>query len=562
MNVLGLNYIFHDTASCIVSDGELAVAIEEERLTRKKHTQSFPLESISACLLQTHLTPDDIEHVAVSVRPEKMLSEKLCYAAHLNGNSAPFLAYEFDRLRSRHLKFWSWFHATWPDPQHTPQVHFVEHHIAHAAGSYFVSPWRRAALLSVDGWGEWTTTWLGVATDSEIRCIGESSFPHSLGLFYSAATEFCGFQANFDEGKTMGLAPWGHATRFYQAVASMVAVDRFGSVTLDMSWFDHAALGGRFFGEKFCSAFGAPRAKGGPIEQHHKDVAAAFQAVLEDKLVSLCGVLERETDTEYLVMGGGVALNSVANGRVLRETRFRDMYVMPGSGDNGTCIGAAYQVFNGELRQQKRYHHNTPFLGREYTDREIKEVLDECKLSYRRSSDVCGETARLLKDGRIVGWFQGRMEFGARALGNRSILADASIPGMKDRINSEVKHREAFRPFAPSVAVEHRDRYFDTHVDSPFMLQVCPVLESARCAIEAAVHVDGTARLQTVDRSINPRYHELLTRFGELSGHPVLLNTSFNVMDEPIVESPLHAVRCYFSTGLDNLVIGDYVISK
>src|SRR5581483_7219957 len=252
-----------------------------------------------------------------------------------------------------------------------------------------------------------------------------------------------------------------------------------GSVTLDMSWFDHAALGGRFFGEKFCSAFGAPRAKGGPIEQHHKDVAAAFQAVLEDKLVSLCGVLERETDTEYLVMGGGVALNSVANGRVLRETRFRDMYVMPGSGDNGTCIGAAYQVFNGELRQQKRYHHNTPFLGREYTDREIKEVLDECKLSYRRSSDVCGETARLLKDGRIVGWFQGRMEFGARALGNRSILADASIPGMKDRINSEVKPREAFRPFAPSVAVEHRDRYFDTHVDSPFMLQVCPVLESA-----------------------------------------------------------------------------------
>ena len=562
MIVLGLNYIFHDTSSCIVRDGELAVAIEEERVTRKKHTQDFPLESIKACLRQARLTPNDIEHVVVSVRPEKMLSEKLCYAARLNGGGAPFLAYEFDRLRSRHLKFWSWLQTTWPDPQRSPQVHFVEHHLAHAAGSYYVSPWRRAALLSVDGWGEWTTTWLGAAVDSDVKCISESVFPHSLGLFYSAATEFCGFQANFDEGKTMGLAPTGDTTRFYRTVESMVDVDRSGRVTLDMSWFDHHALGGNFCGEKFFSRFGAARLKGDAIERNHRDVAAAFQQVLEEKLILLCGVLERETDAEYLVMGGGVALNSVANGRVLRETRFRDMYVMPGAGDNGTCIGAAYQVFNGELRQERRYHHNNPFLGRDYTEREIRNILDRCKLSYRRSDDICRETARLLKDGRIVGWFQGRMEFGARALGNRSILADPSIPGMKDQINSEVKHRETFRPFAPSVTVEHRDRYFDIRVDSPFMLQVCPVRESALQAVAAAVHVDGSARLQTVDRSSNPRYHELLTRFAELSGHPVLLNTSFNIMEEPIVESPLDAIRCFFSTGLDDLVIGDYLVRK
>lgn len=562
MNVLGLNYIFHDTAACIVRDGELAVAIEEERITRRKHTQSFPVEAIKACLQQAQLTPEDIQHVAVSVRPEKMLSEKLCYAAGLNGAAAPFLEYEFDRLRSRHLSFWSWYQATWRDPQCSPRVHFVEHHIAHAVGSYYVSPWKKAALLSVDGWGEWTTTWLGLAIDSDVRCISESVFPHSLGLFYSAATEFCGFQPNFDEGKTMGLAPTGDATRFHRDVADMVDVDRSGQVTLDMSWFDHRALGGNFFGEKFLGRFGSPRRKDGAIEQNHRDVAAAFQRVLEEKLISLCGALERQTDAEYLVMGGGVALNSVANGRVLRETRFRDLYVMPGAGDNGTCIGAAYQVFNGELRQEQRHHHNNPFLGRDYTDRAIRTTLEQCKVSYRRSEDVCRETARLLRDGRIVGWFQGRMEFGARALGNRSILADPSIPGMKDRINSEVKHREAFRPFAPSVPVEHRDRYFDIHVDSPFMLQVCPVRESARQVIAATVHVDGSARLQTVDRSSNPRYHELLTRFAELSGHPVLLNTSFNIMEEPIVESPLDALRCFFSTGLDSLVIGDYLIGK
>jgi carbamoyltransferase len=562
MNVLGLNYIFHDAAACIVCDGELAVAIEEERLTRRKHTHEFPFESIQACLRHAHLSARDIDHVAVSVRPEKMLSEKLRYAAGLDGGSAPFLAYEFERLRARHLKFWSWFHSTWPDPQASPQVHFVEHHLAHASGSYYVSPWTNAALLSADGWGEWATTWLGAAVGSQVRCISESLFPHSLGLFYSAATEFCGFKPNFDEGKTMGLAPTGDPTRFYRDVESMVEVDRRGRLTLDMSWFDHGTLAGKFFGRKFCSHFGIPREKGAAIDQHHRDIAAAFQQVLEEKLISLCGVLERETDAEYLVMGGGVALNSVANGRILRETRFRDMYVMPGAGDNGTCIGAAYQVFNGELRHERRFHLNNPFLGRDYTAREIKTVLDECKISYRLSNDVCADTAELLKRGRIVGWFQGRMEFGARALGNRSILADASISGMKDRINAEVKHREAFRPFAPSVAVEYRDRYFDIHVDSPFMLQVCPVRESARQAIAAVVHVDGSARLQTVDRSINPRYHELLTRFAELSGHPVLLNTSFNVMDEPIVESPLHAIQCFFSTGLDDLVIGDYMIGK
>lgn len=562
MNILGLNYIFHDTSACIVSDGDLVVAVEEERLTREKHTAAFPHQAITACLRQAKLSLSDIDHVAVSVQPEKMLSEKLAYAARLKDAARPFLAYEFDRPEARHITFWTWIQDSWPGGRAAPEVSFIEHHVAHAVGSYFVSPWEEAALLSVDGWGEWTTTWLGAATGLQIHKVTESVFPHSLGLFYSAATQFCGFRPNYDEGKTMGLAPAGDATRFYRDVNSMVEITPVGQVHLDMSWFAFDALEEGLCAEKLHDRFGAPRRKRGPIEQHHKDVAAAFQRVLEEKVLALCNILEKSTDAEHLVIAGGVALNSVTNGRLIRETRFRDLYVMPGAGDNGTCIGAAYALYNGRLKQRKRYHHNDPYIGTEYSDEEIRRTLTECKVSHRRCADVCRETAALLHAGRIVGWFQGRMEFGARSLGNRSILANPSIPDMKDRINSQVKHRESFRPFAPSVPVEDCRSYFDIRVDSPFMLKVCPVREHRRRDIPAVTHVDGSARVQTVQSTVNGRYHELLTRFGELSGHPVLLNTSFNVMDEPIVESPLDAIRCFFSTGLDDLVIGDYLISK
>jgi len=336
MNILGINYIFHDTSVCIVADGELVVAIEEERLTRKKHTQEFPYHSINACLRRARLSAADIGHIAVSVQPEKMISEKLSYAARLNGSAHTFMSYEFDRCHARHVKFWSWFHSTWPTSRTQPKVHFVEHHAAHAEGSYYVSPYRRAALLSLDGWGEWTTTWLGYADESGIRPLGESVFPHSTSLFYSAATECCGFQQNYYEGKTMGLAPTGDATRFYDDVNRMIDITASGEVRLDMSWFEFEALGGRLCGEKFHRVFGSPRVGNAAIESHHRDVAAAFQLVLEEKAIALCGVLERSTDAEHLVLGGGVALNSVMNGRLLRETRFRDIYVMPGAGDNGT----------------------------------------------------------------------------------------------------------------------------------------------------------------------------------------------------------------------------------
>lgn len=562
MNILGINYIFHDTSACIVSNGKLVFAVEEERLTRDKHTHKFPEHAIRACLEELNTTPEDIDHVAVSINPGRYTMRKAWHAAKLPSGKGTFFDYEFLRIRRRTNALKRWYNRLWRGRRRRPQLHFVDHHLAHIGGSYFVSPYEKAALLSIDGWGEWSTAWLGYAEGLRLSQLSESLFPHSLGCFYSAATEYCGFKPNYDEGKTMGLAPTGDPERFLPIVEQMVRIDEDGRIQVDLDYFCYRDAGGRFFGRKFEEVFGQARREGEQIATHHQDVAAAFQKVLETRVLEMCRVLERRTDADRLVIAGGVALNSVMNGRIIRETRFQDLYVMPGAGDNGTCIGAAYQVFNGILGDRRRVVHDDPYLGSSYSDPSIRATLEECKLRYRRLDDVAAETARLLQDGKIIGWFQGRMEFGPRSLGNRSILANPTIPGMKDKVNAEVKHREAFRPFAPSVPSESKTEYFDIMVDTPFMLKVCDVWPEKRAAIPAVTHVDGTARLQTVHRESNPLFHSLLTEFGRLTGVPVLLNTSFNVMGEPIIESPIQAIQCAFSTGLDALVMGSYLVEK
>ena len=563
MIILGLNYAFHDSSACIVRDNELIFAIEEERLTREKHTQKFPYEAATACLNWDEISADEIDRIAVSINPSKEISTKLAYAATLNGNYHKFIEYEFERVQKRHLAFWEWYHAIWGENGGTgPQVHFVDHHDAHVVGSHCVSPWKDSALLSIDGWGEWTTTWLGEASGTQITRISESFFPNSLGVFYSAVTEFCGFKPNYDEGKTMGLAPTGNADRFSKLVEAMVDIDEDGRVFIDQSWFNSEFQSRRLCNEKFHSHFGSPRRAREDLAPHHRDVAAAFQRVLEEKVLKIARVLEENTSAENLVFAGGVALNSVLNGRLLRETRFRDIYIMPGAGDNGTCIGAAAYVHSKTLGMTPRIRHDDPYLGTEFSNECVKQRLDEFKLTYKASNDICADTAKLLADGKIVGWFQGRMEFGPRALGNRSILADPSCPEMKDKVNAQVKHREAFRPFAPSVPVERAADYFDINVEAPFMLKVCQVKADKKSKIPAIVHVDGSARLHTVSSQVNPTYHRLLTEFERLSDHPVLLNTSFNTMGEPIVATPDQAVRCFFSTGLDALSIGDFLVTK
>lgn len=561
MIILGINHFFHDTSACIVRDGELVVALEEERFSRQKHTWAFPHQAIARAIAAAQIGPGDIDHVAVSIDPLKDWQRKAAHALSLGTRVGPFLKQEVWRAWNRQREFHQWFGATWPGARR-PRLHNVSHHLSHIAGSFFVSPYERAALLSMDGSGEWSTTWMGETDGRSFTCFSESYFPHSLGSFYEAATEFCGFKPNYDEGKTMGLAPFGDPARFHDQMNRLVRVDTDGQVTVDQSYFTFDNWGPGRLGEKYLRTFGAPRVAPGPFEDRHNDVAAAAQRVLEDRVIEMCRILERRTKAEYLVLGGGVALNSVVNGRILRECRFKDLYVMPAAGDNGTSIGAAYYVYNHVLGHTDRHWHNDPYTGLEYSDATIEALLKECKLPYVRSAQVAKDTARLLRDGEIVGWFQGRSEIGPRALGNRSIICDPTLPHMKDKINAEVKHREAYRPFAPSAITEARREFFEIEVEAPFMLNVCMVRPEKVAVLPAVTHVDGSARLQTVRKEINPRYHELISEFGRLSGVPVILNTSFNIMGEPMVESPIQAIRCFYSTGIDVLVIGDFIVRK
>ena len=374
--------------------------------------------------------------------------------------------------------------------------------MTHAPGSFFVSPYDEAALLGLDGSGEWATTFLGHGRGTTISNLGESYFPHSLGAFYEAATQFCGFRTNYDEGKTMGLAPMGNADVFRKEVEKILTINDKGQVKIDLSYFQYQNMDSRRCSQKFFDTFGPQRNPGEPILAHHENVAAAFQRVLEDRVLEICSFLHKKTKSKNLVISGGVALNSVMNGRILRESPFESLYVMPAAGDNGTAIGAAYYLMNAILGHPRTFVHSDPYVGTEYDNASIRHVLREAKAPHSEEADICSSVAELLAEGKIVGWFQGKMEIGPRSLGGRSILANPAFPEMKDKINAEVKFREAFRPFAPSAALEDSHQFFDNPCETPFMLKVCNVLEHQRDVIPAVTHVDGSARLQTVTERI------------------------------------------------------------
>ena len=564
MNILGLNYFYHDSTACVVKDGKLVVALEEERLTRQKHTDMFPRQAITRCLEIAGLAAKDIDHIAISIQPRLDWPKKVAYGFRLGRKIRPFIEFELLNAWRKQRILRAWLNTTFARDKKL-KIHFVPHHISHAVGSFFVSPYESAALLSVDGSGEWATTFKGVGRANTFQCLAQDYFPFSLGAVYEAATEFCGFRTNYDEGKTMGLAALGNPDTFSKTVTKIFWINEDMSVGVDLSYFNYQYYSHRC-GKKFYETFGQPRqkTKTARFEKHHLDVAAAFQKQLEECMLKIARQLRKRTREDYLVIAGGVSLNSVANGRLVRESGFKDLYVMPAAGDNGTAIGAAYYVYNSILGQPRAYVHYNPFVGTEYANSTIQKILKECKLEHQYIPDGKLEimTADLLQRGHIIGWFQGRMEIGPRALGNRSILANPTLPGMKDKINAQVKHREAFRPFAPSCPIEDTPRFFEQNVADPFMLKVCRVLQDKQAVIPAVTHVDGTARLQTVHQETNPRFHQLLKEFEKLSGVPVLLNTSFNVMGEPIVESPMDAIRCFFTTGLDYLVLGNYVLGK
>jgi carbamoyltransferase len=564
MNILGINYYFHDSSACLVKDDKLVVAVEEERFTREKHTSAFPAQAVTKCLEVGGLQPGDVEHIALAVDPRVHWGMKTAYALANPKGAQGFMRAELRRLWSRDRALKAWLASLWPDPARRPRLHYVEHHLSHVAGSFLVSPYDQAALLGLDGSGEWATSFLGVGRGATVERFHQSFFPHSLGSFYEAATEYCGFRPNYDEGKTMGLAPYGDAEVFHRQVGELVRVDDEGGIHVDLSCFRYQFHGKVRCAPKFISTFGParPYSKTAPFQPHHHNVAAAFQRVLEERVLAMCRTLRERTRCRHLVVAGGVALNSVMNGRIVRESGFDDIYVMPGAGDNGTCIGAAFYVNHVVLGRPRGFCHDDPYIGNGYSDEELRQTIESCNLPLERHDDIERVAAELLAEGRMLGWFQGKMEFGPRALGNRSILANPCLPDMKEVLNARVKHREPFRPFAPSVTKEAAGDFFETRVEAPFMLKVMMVRPDLRQKLPAITHVDGSARMQTVRAEINPRYHKLLTELGQRTGAPVVLNTSFNIMGEPIVESPLQAIRCFYSTGLDELILGNYVLRK
>jgi len=562
MIILGLNFHFHDSTACIIKNGELIIAIEEERLTREKHTGEFPCHAINRCLSDAGIGYEDIDHIAISADFSKHNFKKIIYALKKPSKAITFLKQEFLRPFYRAKEFKQWYQSHFSE--HTPIVHHVEHHLSHIAGSFYVSPYDKAALLSLDGSGEWSTAWTGFGEGNKVERYTESFFPHSIGSFYEAVTEFCGFRPNYDEGKTMGLAPFGDASIFYEQAKKIIHIDDNNSFEVDLSYFRYQDGGSRRCSEKFYSIFGQPRkySKTAEFEKHHYDTAAAFQKVLEEVAIKICRNLQQKTQADYLVIAGGVSLNSVMNGEIIRQTDFKDLYVMPAAGDNGTAIGAAFYLYNNILNQPRCFVHSNPFVGTEYSDEYIEAELKKYKLKYTRSDDICLQTAKELADGKIIGWFQGKMEIGPRALGARSILANPVYADMKEKINAEVKYREPYRPFAPSIISERTKEFFDLDVNAPFMLKVCQVIEEKKSVIPAVTHVDGSARVQTVHKETNPEYHRLIDELGKLTNVPIVLNTSFNVMGEPVVESPADAIRCFFTTGLDILSIGNFLVYK
>ncbi len=561
MVILGIGGFSHDSAAALVVDGKVVAAVAEERLSRVKHQGGIPHRAVAYCLESAGLTADDVDHVGGYMRPLVRLGKRLPYrlgqAVRSPFYSAAFMAYEVvhnaqyvQGLRGLCGK--------------KTKLHFLEHHPAHAASAFLAGPFDEAALLSIDYIGEFAATWAGVGEGTRLRCLHQENYPNSLGVFYSAITDYLGFLRASDEYKVMGLASYGEA-EYFDAFREIVRDRGDGWYDIDRSWTAwHYLPGSRcgYFSKKFIDRFGPPRRQGEPIEARHRNLAASAQKVLEETVLNLARWLHGRTGLAKLAMAGGVALNCSMNGRLLRESLFEEIFVQPAAGDDGIAVGAALQLHHRLTGQPRGDGLDHVYLGPAYDNEAIRRFLDMAKLPYEQVTNVEEYTADLLAEGKIVGWYQGRMEFGPRALGSRSILADPTRPDMKELLNKYVKHREDFRPFAPSVLEEHASEYFTGCTRSPFMLFVHPVEPGQRDRVPAITHVDGTARVQTVSKASNPRYHKLIAAFSRRRGVPMVLNTSFNVMGEPIVNTPEDAVRCFYSTGLDALVMGDYVLRK
>ncbi|HZT15299.1 MAG TPA: carbamoyltransferase [Gaiellaceae bacterium] len=569
--ILGLNAYHGDAAAALVVDGELVAAAEEERFNRVKHCAGFPAHAARWCLDDAGLRPDEIDHVAVSRDPRANLGRKILRTLR-HGTSPRYLRERIQNAARVRDAGAALAEALGVDGLRA-SVHNVEHHQAHVASAFFVSPFDDAAILSVDGFGDFASTMLAEGHGNRFEVLERVLYPHSLGIFYTAVTQWLGFPKYGDEGKVMGLAPYGRP-RYVDRMRELVSLDSplfelglefftHDTEGVDMTWDEGSPTIGRIYSDALVQLLGPAREAGAPMTELYEDVAASLQVVLEDAYLHLCRTLYERTKLPSLCLAGGVALNAVANGRILPETPFRDLYVQPAAGDSGTAVGAAYYVWNQELGRPRAFVMEHAYTGPEYDDAEIRSALAEAGLHAERLDDAAlfAEVAERIAAGDVVGWFQGRMEFGPRALGHRSIVADPRSHTMKDVLNARVKHREPFRPFAPSILAERTSEWYEQDYPSPFMVLVYKTAAAKREEVPAVNHVDDTGRLQTVEREVEPRYHRLISEFARRTGVPILLNTSFNE-NEPIVMTPRDALETFKKTRIDVLALGNYLVRR
>ncbi len=594
MYILGISAFYHDSAACLLNDGEIIAAAQEERFTRKKHDAGFPHHAILYCLKEAGIAANEIENVVFYEKPfvkfERLLETYLAFAPKgFTSFSKAMPLWIKDKLFQKSALIKELKSTLDESVDWRKLLLFSEHHLSHAASAYYPSPFDSAAVLTLDGVGEWTTTSLAIGKGSDLKVVKEIHFPHSLGLLYSAFTYYTGFKVNSGEYKVMGLAPYGEPRYADLICERLITVAEDGSFHLDMSYFDYAT-GLTMTNKKFDTLFGGPpRTSETRLTQREMDLAASVQKVTEDIVIKLARGIAKETDERNLCLAGGVALNCVANGILLREKIFEKIWIQPAAGDAGGALGAAlstwYLHYNKErVACKERDAMKGAYLGPVFTDTEIEAELNECGATFEKltETEMIEEVASALADEKAVGWMQGRMEFGPRALGGRSIIADPRSPVMQKQLNLKVKYRESFRPFAPSVLKEDVSEWFEHDTDSPYMLLVADVKENKRHAmtkeedalfgieklniprssVPAITHIDYTARIQTVHVDTNPPYHALISKFKEKTGCPMLVNTSFNVRGEPIVCTPSDAFKCFMGTGLDALVIGNYFLRK
>lgn len=557
--ILGLNYYGHDASASLLNNGKVIASAMEERFSGIKKDRSFPINAINFCLKYESIGIDDVDVVTFYMNPELFHEKRVI---HYLGKNYPKSIPLFDPFLDRSLKYKNVEKEIRDKLNFYKKIYFCNHHNAHIAISFFLSDFKEAAVISIDGAGEITSTVLAVVQDNNIEVLREVDFPNSLGMLYNSVTYYLGFNPISDQGKVMGLSAYGDSSKFIDNFRNIVKLNDDGTYRIDLDYFEFQNKRNTWISEKFLSTFGPRRSSDEEIEKKHKDIAAALQRRLEEIYLHMGAYLKEKTKMKNLCLGGGVSLNSVANGKLLQKEYFKDIFIPPPTGDDGLSIGAPLYYNYCILKNTERFPFVSPFLGPEYNDDEILKAIKRFNLKYKKSDNIFKETAVLLSENKIIAWYQGRMEIGPRALGNRSIIANPALHNVKELLNSRVKFREPFRPFAPSILAEDVKDWFEYDHPAPFMLFVFKIKKEKREKIPGVTHVDGTGRLQAVNKEFNERYYNLINEFKKITGIPMVINTSFNIMGNPIVESPTDAIKCFLGNGIDYLVLGDYLIKK